>query len=199
MARLSLLPTDEFDEETKQALGEESLADPARLGLLRVLARRADLTHAFLTYRRDLAADTALSPRLLELVRLRVAFHNQCRSCMALRGASGVEDGLTEDVVCQIAAPDEAPDLTPSEKAALQYADLLATDHLSADDRVFDRLREHFSELEIIDLGVHLAVFVGFGRLSATWDIVDDLPERFQDRDAAVTPWGDDVAVAGHR
>jgi AhpD family alkylhydroperoxidase len=199
MARLSPLPAEEFDPATKEILGPRTLADPAGLGLLPVLARRADLTLCFLAFRSELAAASTLPPRLIELVRLRVAFHNQCRSCMALRAGSGVDDGLTEDVICQLAAPEEAPDLTEAEKAALAYADLMATSHLRADDATFDRLREHFAEPEIIELGVHLAVFVGFGRLSATWDIVDDLPERFRDRETTVTPWGDDAVIARHR
>ena len=41
-----------------------------------------------------------LPERLIELVRLRVAFHNQCRSCMAIRYKDAIEDGLTEDLVC---------------------------------------------------------------------------------------------------
>ncbi|MBW0124560.1 carboxymuconolactone decarboxylase family protein [Pseudonocardia sp. KRD-176] len=151
------------------------------------------------TRRGSVARLHAVPPRLVELVRLRIAFHNQCRSCMALRTASGAADGVTEDLVCSLEEPQEAPDLTGAEKAALRYADLFATDHLAAGDAVFDLLRTHFGEPEIVELGVQIAVFVGFGRLSATWDVVDDLPERFHDRDAAVAPWGAGTVVADHR
>ncbi|AEA27987.1 carboxymuconolactone decarboxylase family protein [Pseudonocardia benzenivorans] len=198
MARLRAVPTDEFDPALRATLGP-ALDDPQGLGLLRVLALRPDVTSAFLTFRSALAATSTLPPRLVELVRLRIAFHNQCRSCMALRTASGAEDGVTEGLVCSLEKPQEAPDLTAAEKAALRYADLFATDHLAADDAVFDLLREHFTEPEIVELGVQIAVFVGFGRLSATWDLVDDLPERFRDRSGAVTPWGADAVVADHR
>jgi AhpD family alkylhydroperoxidase len=198
VARLRAVPTDEFDPALRATLGP-ALDDPQGLGLLRVLAQRPDVTSAFLTFRSALAATSTLPPRLVELVRLRIAFHNQCRSCMALRTASGAEDGVTEGLVCSLEKPQEAPDLTAAEKAALRYADLFATDHLAADDAVFDLLREHFTEPEIVELGVQIAVFVGFGRLSATWDLVDDLPERFRDRSGAVTPWGADAVVADHR
>ena len=37
---------------------------------------------------------------------------------------------------------------------------------------------------------------IGFGRLSATWNMVEDLPERFQTSgDAPETPWGPDAWV----
>lgn len=200
MARLHAVEPTDFAEPVRSALGPAAMRNPQGLGLLRVLAQRPDLTTAFLGFRSQLASTTRLAPRLLELVRLRVAFHNQCRSCMALRTASGAEGGVTEGLVCSLERPEDAPDLTPAEKAALGYADLVATDHLAADDAVFDRLREHFSEPEIVELGVHLAVFVGFGRLSATWDLVDDLPARYADRSGPVTPWGaPDAVVADHR
>jgi alkylhydroperoxidase family enzyme len=170
-------------------------ADPHGLGHLRVLAQRPHHTTAFLPFRRELAGVYVLTPPQVELVRQRVAFHNQCRSCMALRSAGAVEDGVTEALVCSLERPEEADDHSEAEKAALHYADLLATDHLAADDAVFDRLRNWFTEPEIVELGVHLAVFVGFGRLSATWDLVDDLPDRYADRSGVVTPWGAADAV----
>jgi Uncharacterized conserved protein len=198
VARLYAVPPQDFAPELREKLGA-ALDDPQGLGLLRVFAQRPDLTSAFLDFRSALAARSTLPPRLVELVRLRIAFHNQCRSCMALRTASGAEDGVTEELVCSLEKPQEAPDLTAAEKAALRYADLFATDHLAADESVFDLLREHFTEPEIVELGVHIAIFVGFGRLSATWDIVDDLPERFHDRENVVTPWGSGAVVADHR
>ncbi len=200
MARLHAVEPHAFAPSVQAALGPAATAKPQGLGLLRVLAQRPDLTTAFVGFRSELASVSRLSPRLVELVRLRVAFHNQCRSCMALRTASGAEGGVTEALVCSLERPEEATDLTAAEKSALRYADLVATDHLAVDDAVFDRLREHFSEPEIVELGVHLAVFVGFGRLSATWDLVDDLPARYTDRDGPVTPWGaSDAVIADHR
>ena len=200
MSRLQAIEPQSFHPSVQAALGQGALSNAQGLGLLRVLAQRPDLTTAFLDFRSALGAAARLPARLVELVRLRVAFPNQCRSCMALRSSSAAADGVTEELVCSLSAPEEADDLTDREKAALAYADLLATDHLAADDRMFDRLRDHFSEPEIIELGMHLAVFVGFGRLSATWDLVDDLPERFHDRTAPVTPWGaTDAVVAEHR
>ena len=96
-------------------------------------------------------AGRKLSRRLLELVRLRLAFHSQCRSCMAMRFSSAMDEGFTEDLVCSLEKPMEAPDLTPAEKAALEYADLFATNHFAINDETFAGLREHFTDGEIID------------------------------------------------
>jgi alkylhydroperoxidase family enzyme len=69
-----------------------------------------------------------LSPRLLELVRIRISFWSQCRSCMSQRLRPDLVD---EGLVCSLERPDNAPDLSPAEKAAIHFADLLATDHLA--------------------------------------------------------------------
>lgn len=164
--------------------------------VLRIYAHRPPLAEAFNSFVSTvLFEESTLSPRLTELVRLRIAFHNQCRSCMALRYAPGAEAGVDEDLVCSLEQPEEAPDLTAQERAALAYADLMATNHLAITDETYDGLREWFTEPEIVELGLQCAVFVGTGRLAATWDMVDDLPEHFRRRDTVITPWGADEVL----
>ena len=134
--------------------------------------------------------------RLVELVRLRIAFHNQCRSCMAIRYQDGVEAGIDEDLVCSLEKPQEAENLSDAEKAAIEYGELFATNHLAIDDSVYDNLRKHFSEEEIVELSITVAWFVGFGRLAATYHMVEELPEAFQDEDTEkLTPWNEDSIV----
>lgn len=136
-----------------------------------------------------------LPPRLIELIRLRIAFHNQCRSCMAVRYSNALEDGLDESLVCSLERPEEADDLSPAERAALGFADLFATDHLAIDDAVYDHLRQYFTEGELVEIGLNCALDVGMGRLAATWCVTEDLPARFRDTRGAVTPWGGDGVV----
>jgi alkylhydroperoxidase family enzyme len=89
---------------------------------------------------------------------------------MKVRYAGARQAGLTE---VKIAALDDlASDLfSPRERAALRFADLMATDHLSIDDSLFAELRHHFSEAEIVELGMSTALFIGFGRLNAILEV----------------------------
>jgi alkylhydroperoxidase family enzyme len=136
-----------------------------------------------------------LSNRLTELLRLRIAFWNQCRSCMSVRYAP---DTVNEGVVCSLERPQESDDLSEAEKAALRFADAMATDHLAIDDAMYDDLREHFSEGELVELGFCCAAFVGFGRLAATWRMTDHLHARFRaQQQEPFTPWGDGALVVG--
>ena len=80
-----------------------------------------------------------------------------------------MEDGLTED---KIASLDESvATFSPREAVALEFAELLATAHQLIDDAFFDRLREHFSEPEILELGMMAGQYIGFGRLLAALDL----------------------------
>jgi AhpD family alkylhydroperoxidase len=134
-----------------------------------------------------------ISPRLSEMIRLRIAFHNQCRSCMAMRFQEAIDDGLTDELVCSLEKPQEAADLSAAERAALKYVDLFATNHLLIDDGVYDELRRHFSEGELVDIAILCGICVGFGRIMASLLMTDDLPEQLRGPAATTTkyvPWG---------
>jgi len=138
---------------------------------LQVYANAPQVARAVTTLGGILNSASLLPFRLTELVRLRVAFHNQCRVCLAQRYTDSEGAALDEGLVCSLERPHEAPDLTEAERAALAFADRMATDHLSITDAIFDELRLHFSDAELMDLGFHVAWFVGFGRLNAVLDL----------------------------
>jgi AhpD family alkylhydroperoxidase len=163
----------------------------------RIYAWNPGVAAPFAEFMERFRTASVLSDRLVELVRLRVAFHNQCRSCMAVRYASGAEAGVTDELVCSLERPAEAEDLTPAEKAALAFADLFATDHLAIDDETFAGLGEHFTEAELVDLCFQVAMFVGVGRMNAVLDLVDDLPAEYAERDVELAPWRLEPATRG--
>jgi AhpD family alkylhydroperoxidase len=193
MARVPTVDPAEFPSELADALGNPGSDQRVQLGALPAWAVRPDLALAMVTFQRALDSHAVLPERLRELVRLRVAFHNRCRSCMAVRSGRAIADGMSDGAVCSLERPEEADDLTEPEKAAIHYADLMATDHLAVDDAVFDRLRRHFDDGEIVELGAHIGLCVGFGRLSATWDLIDDLPPSFRADDVA--PWSEGATI----
>ncbi len=83
-----------------------------------------------------------------------------------MRYAGARQAGLTE---VKIAALDDVDSnlFSSRERAALTFAELMATDHHKIDDAVFAELRRHFSEAEVVELGVSTALFVGLGRFNA--------------------------------
>ena len=122
-------------------VGDLGQGDRIDLGVASILGHRPEVAGALGTLKAALVSTGTLSPRLVELVRLRIAFHNQCRSCMSVRYQTAIDDGLTEDLVCSLEKPAEAEGLADAERSALRYADLFATDHLAIDDAVYEDLR----------------------------------------------------------
>lgn len=198
MPRIRTLPIEQWPDNLATLVGGDS-ATIVEQGMFRALAHNPAMARGVMALGACLYGSTSLSRRLVELVRLRVAFHNQCRSCMAIRYQSAIDDGLTEGAVCSLERPAEASDLSDAEKAALAYADMSSTNHFAIDDATFDALRVWFSEPEIVELGAFIAFFIGFGRLSAAWHLVDDLPEDFsRDDGMVIAPWqSDSLTVRG--
>ena len=190
MSRIAKLAPQEWDERLQRAIRPENLTDLEQ-GLTRYFAHCPEQALGLMGFGAALKQNRSLPEKLVELVRLRVAFFNQCRSCMAIRYADAVADGVTEGLVCSLERPQEAENLTPAEKAAIRYGELMATDHLAISDATYAELRQHFSEAQIVELGMTVAFFVGFGRLAATYHMVEELPPAFQTA-ATIAPWGAD-------
>jgi AhpD family alkylhydroperoxidase len=171
--------------------------DRINLGVASIMGHQPEVAAALGAVTAALRDSGALPPRLMELVRLRIAFHNQCRSCMSIRYQSAIDDGLTEEAVCSLERPSEAQDLTQTERSALKFADLFATNHLAIDDAIYDELRSHFSEDQLVALGLHCAFCVGLGRLAATWNVIEDLPSAMSaEGDSPLAPWLAEPVVA---
>jgi len=191
MTRIASLPVDQWNEELRELAQSDSLP-PIMQTMLGVYANAPELAKPFLIFTGAMSQALTLRRRLLELIRLRIAFHNQCRSCMAVRYSSALADGLTEDMVCSLEKPMEATDLTAAEKAAIHYADLAASNHFAISDETFADLRKYYSEKEIVELCMYVAYCVGFGRMAAAYRIIEELPESFQDTTTKITPWAED-------
>ncbi len=54
---------------------------------------------------------------------------------------------------------------------AIEYADRLATDHHHMDDAFFDRLKSVYSDEQVLELGMMIGQFIGFGRLLMVLDL----------------------------
>jgi AhpD family alkylhydroperoxidase len=172
-------------------------ATKSTAGMMPILAHRPEVATAIANVYAALSATRLLPVRLLELVRLRIAYRNQCRTCMAVRYGDAVEAGLDEELVCALEKPLESDRFTPAELTAILYADRMATDHLSVDDAFIARMKEHFSEPEIVELGAYVAIMIGFGRLTASWHIVENLADDYREDNGGelFAPWANSAVI----
>jgi hypothetical protein len=107
-----------------------------------------------------------LPGRLLEMLRIRSAQLGGCDPCMNARKV----DDVTEEVVACLANPALRGDLTERERRALEFLDLLATDHWSIGDETYRGLAEVFTTAEIIELGQTCGQMIGTHRFIHTLD-----------------------------
>jgi alkylhydroperoxidase family enzyme len=113
-----------------------------------------------------------LGHKLTELVRLAVANTTECPVCMAGRLPAAIDEGMSEDLVGQLDDIDHG-DFTDAERAALRFAHKFGTDHLSVDDDDKAALRRHFSDEQIVELGILCGLCLGYGRFSAICGLSD--------------------------
>ena len=84
MARVDQIKAEDWPDELKDMLHPEKMTDLEQ-GLMRYWAHRPDLVQGLAAFSGGLKMNRQLPEKLVELVRLRIAFFNQCRSCMAIR------------------------------------------------------------------------------------------------------------------
>ena len=99
-----------------------------------------------------------------ELARMRIAQINDCVACSDFRAPSVLEAGIEPELYENVTAYATYPGYTPRQRLAIEYAERFATEHASIDDAFFVRLRAVFSDEEILDLTLCVAVFLGLGR-----------------------------------
>lgn len=111
-----------------------------------------------------------LPGKLLELLRIRSAQLGGCEPCMASRKVAGA----TEEAVACLVDPSLRGDLSPRERLALEYLELMATDHHRIGGDTYRALAEHFTTAEIIELGMTASHMIGTHRFMHTLDVYGD-------------------------
>jgi alkylhydroperoxidase family enzyme len=126
-----------------------------------------------------------LPGRLLELLRIRSAQLGGCEPCMASRKVEGADE---ETVAC-LTNPALRGDLSDRERLALEFIELLATDHHKIGDDIYRRLAGHFTTAEIVELGLTCAHSIGTHRFLHTLDPYGQAPPviRYDPRQVGVT------------
>ena len=76
-----------------------------------------------------------------------------------------MEQGLTEEKIAQLTGYRDEPLFTDRERLALEFAEKMALEHTALGDEFFTRLRAEFNDQEIVELGMAIGQYLGFGRL----------------------------------
>ena len=129
-------------------------------GVSHVVRMWAHIPHVakfFLPYQAVMAHDGAgnILPITLKLmVLVRTGYLNSAAYSLAHRTVAGRAAGITADQLAALAGGDCSSSLhfSPRERAALLWADHIAANTAKRRDDVFDRLKQHYNDAEIVEL-----------------------------------------------
>ena len=108
-----------------------------------------------------------LEPNLIELVLMRVSQLNGCAYCLDMHSKDARAAGESEQRLYVLSAWREAPFYSDRERAALAWAEALTLiAHDEIDDELYDDVRAHFSEKELVDLSMAIIAINGWNRLA---------------------------------
>jgi alkylhydroperoxidase family enzyme len=166
MPRIEPIPWEDLPEAQRSMMEAGSEAGAYTLTLPLQILAYANHDHVPDTDRHPNFPTNLLDGRLLELLRIRSAQLGGCEPCMGSRKHASITDG---EVAC-LRTPGDREELTEREERALEFLDLLATDHFSIDDDTFLRLAEVFTTAEIVELGTTCGGMIGTHRFMHTLD-----------------------------
>ena len=111
--------------------------------------------------------ESGLEPSLLELVKLRASQINGCAYCIDMHWKDARARGESEQRLYGLMAWRESPYYSERERAALAWTEavtLIVDNHVP--DDLYEEVRQHFNEVELVNLTLALVAINGWNRLA---------------------------------
>jgi alkylhydroperoxidase family enzyme len=121
-----------------------------------------------------------------ELCRLYISKSVECEYCGGQRSTLGANQAASEAQVDEILDFERSDRFDARERAALEWAMAIAWDPGLAADDLWDRLHQHFTEPQLVELGHFIALTLGQQRFLKTVAIAHG--EVLADTDAGLAP-----------
>jgi len=115
-------------------------------------------------------AKSELEKPLVELIRLRASQINGCAYCIDLHTADARKGGEDDRRLATLQVWRETPFFTAREQAALAWTEavtLVSQDHVP--DAVWEAVRPHFSDAELVDLTLLVATINTWNRFAISF------------------------------
>lgn len=135
------------------------------LNQVRVFAHRPPAIKHIMGLLLDLADEALLPKRYLEIVLVVVSKLNECTYCVAHHAPRLIEQGLAAETTAAILEPD-CPGLDEVDRLVRDYAVQVTMTPNRIRDAMFDDLRKHFTEEQIVELTLRTALCGFFNRFN---------------------------------
>ena len=113
----------------------------------------------------ELADEALLPKRYLEIALVAVSKLNECAYCVAHHAPRLIDQGLPAATVARILEPD-CPGLSEIDKLVRDYAVQVTNKPQYLRDVIFNKLKQHFSEEQIVELTLRIALCGFFNRFN---------------------------------
>ena len=128
------------------------------LNLYRMLLHSPPVTEGWLAFLTAIRHKTELSARYRELAILRIAVLNGAEYEFEVHVPFALEEGVSREAIDALRANRNTNDLDEADRAVVAYADAM-TREIHVPDDVFTRMREHFSERDVVELTATIAAY----------------------------------------
>jgi len=114
----------------------------------------------------ELAENRDLPARYLELAIVTVSLLNECKYCVSHHSPKLAIEGISEQGARELLNYKDHPELDEVDKLVVEHAIAVTTKWNQTRDEIFTRLREHFSESQLIELTWRIALCGAFNRFN---------------------------------
>ena len=119
----------------------------------------------------DYLHKSTLDPKLLELIKLRVSYINECAYCIDMHFKISEHLGETSQRLYSVSAWKETEYYSEKEKVALQFAESLTNiQGKEIPEEIFTQVKNYFSDEEITDLSIAIAQINTWNRLTRVFN-----------------------------
>jgi alkylhydroperoxidase family enzyme len=151
MARVRLLQKEEVQPKAREIYDKIEEGGARVLNLYRALAHSPNVLHNFTRLGNSLLSRAELSPRLRELVILRIARLTGSEYEWAQHCPVALEVGVTHEQTEAISHWNDSTKFSDEERAVLQYADEVAQ-NIEVKDETFKNIQQYLNEQCIVEL-----------------------------------------------
>jgi len=165
MARVRDIGIDEVPAELQPIYRRYAEEYGPFLNQVKVFAHRPPALKHIMGLLLDLADEAVLPKRYLEIALVAVSKLNECSYCVAHHVPRLVEQGIGPDAAARILEP-KVPGFDDLDHLVRDYAVQVTTNSNRMRDAIFEELKRHFSEEQIVELTLRTALCGFFNRFN---------------------------------
>lgn len=165
MARVSDVDIDQVPAEVKPVYQRYATEYGPFLNQVKIFAHRPPALKHVMGLLLELADEALLAKRHLEIALVTVSKLNACRYCVAHHAPRAVSSGLSAGALAAL-LDDSVPGFDEVDYLVRDYAVQVTNHWNTIGEAVFERLRAHFSEAQIVELTLRIALCGFFNRFN---------------------------------